>query len=64
MTTSTDYNGLVRLKNGSKEKYTIAVDVGSVEDAVKCLMTEVPNALTALVEVPMEFSHNVSPEVV
>lgn len=64
MMTSTEYKGLVRLKNGSKEKYTIARDVGSVEDAVKCLMTEVPNALTALVEVPREFSHTISPEVV
>ena len=61
MTTSTEYKGLVRLKDGTKEKYTIAKDAGTVEDAVKCLMTDVPNARVGLVLVPPS-EHFVTPE--
>lgn len=61
MTTSTEYIGLVRHKDGTKEKYTIAKDVGTVEDAVKTLMTEIPNVRVGLVLVPPS-EHFVTPE--
>jgi adenosine/AMP kinase len=61
MTTSTEYKGLVRLKDGTKEKYTVAKDVGTVEDAVKCLLTDVPNARVGIVLVPPS-EHFVTPE--
>lgn len=61
MTTSTEYKGLVRLKDDTKEKYTIAKAAGTVEDAVKCLMTDVPNARVGIVLVPPS-EHFVTPE--
>ena len=60
MTTSTEYKGLVRLKDGTKEKYTIDKDAGTVEDAVKCLMTDVPNARVGIVLV--QKSYDMEPE--
>lgn len=61
MTTSTEYKGLVRLKDGTKGQFTIDKGVGTVEDAVKCLMTEVPNARVGIVLVPPS-EHFVTPE--
>lgn len=61
MTTSTEYKGLVRLKDGTKGQYTVAKNIGTVEDAVKCLMTDVPNARVGIVLVPPS-EHFVTPE--
>lgn len=61
MTTSTEYKGLVRFKDGTKGQYTINKAAGTVEDAVKCLMTDVPNARVGIVLVPPS-EHFVTPE--
>ena len=47
-----EYLGIVRFKDGSKQKYDIAKSIGGVQEAVEGLLNEAPNAKVGLILVP------------